>query len=298
MTKKIVIIRLIGRCGNQLFQYAYGRGVALENNADLWVYGDNNPFENCSNDLPLFNTNCEFKSGDPYSIFLKLKLTIGAHRLEKTKNHEELLASYRKKGIFFTYYLFPPHTAIKANKIYLLSIKDNERHDFPEKYRDIFLKEITAKEPVPYEDIFTPEVRARETVCVSVRRTDFLSEQYKAHHFVCTNAYFTRAIAKAKELIKNPLFIIFSDDVDWCKQSGLFPKDAIYEKPGYAIPQKLMLMKECKHFIISNSTFSWWSQFLSVSPNKVVIAPSKWKQDGDYSYMYQSYWTLIDPQED
>jgi len=296
--KKTVIVRLTGRCGNQLFQYAYGRAVAIENNADLVIYGDCNVDTSWKNDLPGFNVTCQFKSGNPYSFWNKVRFTIGAHRLERLKQKEKLIAYYRRHGIFFTYYAFPPKVEIKAKTICLIPIGDNERHDLIDKNRETILKEITAKEPVPYGDIFTPEVRTRETVCVSVRRGDFLSDKYKALHFVCGEAYFKRAIVKAKELIKDPLFIVFSDDVEWCKQSGLFPEASIYEKPGYTIPQKLMLMKECKNFIISNSTFSWWSQYLSTNPSKIVIAPSIWKPQGDFSYMYQNYWTLVNPKED
>ena len=295
---KRVIVRLVGRCGNQLFQYAYGRAVAIENSAELIIYGDCNVDPSWKNDLLGFNVTCQFKPGNPYSFLNKIRFTIGAHRLQRHKDKTQLLAYYRKRGIFFTYYSLPPHVQIKAKTIYLIPVGDNERHDLIDKNRDIILKEITAKDPVPYGDIFTPEVQARETVCVSVRRGDFLSNKYKALHFVCGEAYFKRAIAKAKELIKDPLFIIFSDDVEWCKQSGLFPEGSIFEKPGYTIPQKLMLMKECKHFIISNSTFSWWAQYLSRNPRKVVLAPSIWKPQGDYSFIYQDYWTLVDPKED
>jgi hypothetical protein len=179
MKKKIVILRLTGRCGNQLFQYCYGRSVALDNNADLWVYGNCNVDSAWKNDLPGFNVVCQFKSGNPYSFLNKVRFTIGARRLERSKSRDKLIAYYRKHGIFFTYYSLPPKVAIKAKIIYLIPVGDNERHDLIDKNREIILQEITAKEPIPYGDIFTPEVQIRETVCVSVRRGDFLSDKYK-----------------------------------------------------------------------------------------------------------------------
>jgi hypothetical protein len=296
-SKKKAIVRLTGRCGNQLFQYCYGRSVALDNHAELWIYGDCNVYASWPNELPGFNVQCQFKKRNPYSLWDKARFTLGSKRLENLKARDRWIAYYRRHGIFYTYYALPPKVEIESQKIFLIPIPDNERHDLIDKNRGVLLKEITAKEPVPYDDIFTSEVKTRETACVSVRRDDFLSDKYKALHFVCGETYFKRAIAKAKELIMDPLFIVFSDDIEWCKQSGLFPKDAIYEKPGNTIPQKLMLMKECKNFIISNSTFSWWAQYLSTSSHKVVIAPSIWKPQGDYSYMYQDYWALVDPKE-
>jgi Glycosyl transferase family 11. len=295
MRKKRVVIRLVGRCGNQLFQYAYAKAVALENNAELWVYGDANVETDWKNELKGFNVSCNFKPGDPLSRLDRYKLLFASKDPERKKDPERFLAKYRKRGFVLNYYFYPPKVEIKSRRILLMNVNEQERHEKADEIRDILLREITAKEPVPYSDLFTPEVRQHPTVCVSVRRGDFLSSKEKGLHFVCGETYFQRAILKAKERIKDPLFIVFSDDVEWCRQSGLFPQDSIYEKPGYSIPQKLMLMKECQNFIISNSTFSWWAQYLGTDPNKVVIAPSRWKNQGDYSYMYQPFWILVDP---
>ena len=99
--------------------------------------------------------------------------------------------------------------------------------------------------------------------------------------------------------LKDPTFFVFSDDIDWVKKNMKFPKSTYFETGDDPVWEKIRLMYSCKHFIISNSTFSWWAQYLSRNKKKIVIAPSRW---GNQTYkcknelidIYQEDWILVD----
>ena len=95
------------------------------------------------------------------------------------------------------------------------------------------------------------------------------------------------------KLVKKPQYIVFSDDVEWCKNNMHFPKNTIYESGNDPIWEKIRLMYSCKHFIISNSTFSWWAQYLSNNKNKIVIAPKKWNNFEYSELIYDDKWILL-----
>ena len=80
--------------------------------------------------------------------------------------------------------------------------------------------------------------------------------------------------------VKNAEFFIFSDDIDWCKKHLSFKSNPNYIDDKYNLEDyhELILMKYCKHNIISNSSFSWWGAWLNENPNKIVIYPDKIKK--------------------
>ena len=90
------------------------------------------------------------------------------------------------------------------------------------------------------------------------------------------------------------LFFVFSDDINWCKKKlGFNGDNVIFVSQDMPVYETLRLMYNCKHFILSNSTFSWWGQFLSTSKNKLVVSPSRWNNDGYQSQLIQKDWILI-----
>ena len=144
--------------------------------------------------------------------------------------------------------------------------------------RKELLEEFTPQyAPLPENKKLYDSIRNSESVCVTIRRGDFLRiEAYKKEFFVCDYQYFKSAMDQLKIKVPNCKFFIFSDDVEWVKENYHFEYPVIYERGCDPIWEKLRLMYSCKHFIISNSTFSWWAQNLSRNEEKIVIAPSRW----------------------
>ena len=142
------------------------------------------------------------------------------------------------------------------------------------------------------------DIKKSESVCITIRRWDFLDKSNKSHFYVCTPEYFYRWIKIIQNKIPNAKFFVFSDDIQFCKNDMKFPKWTKFECWNDPIREKLRLMYSCKHFIISNSTFSWRAQYLSRSNKKLVVAPSRWCNDDFYTASWELYdksWILIDP---
>lgn len=124
----------------------------------------------------------------------------------------------------------------------------------------------------------------KQTVCISIRRGDYVSnEEFEKRLNICTKEYFEKAVKLIAEKVDNPVFIVFSDDIEWCKANIDFidSGNCYFETGNDPVWEKLRLMYMCKHFIISNSTFSWWAQYLSRNEDKIVISPSYWQKNKD-----------------
>lgn len=129
-------------------------------------------------------------------------------------------------------------------------------------------------------------------VCLHLRRGDYQNPENAALQ-VCTPAYYARCCALVKEQWPEATLFVFSDDILWAQDhldtAGL---PAVYLTPGSAAGD-LALMQMCRHFIISNSTYSWWAQYLGDAPDKQVYAPDRWYANGKESALYLPGWTLV-----
>ena len=110
--------------------------------------------------------------------------------------------------------------------------------------------------------------------CVSlhVRRGEYL--QLQQYHPVLPKDYYEKSINYITERVDNPIFLIISDDPQWCKDNFQLSNTVIIDQNRDYID--LFLISQCKHNIIANSTFSWWGAWLNKNPNKIVIGPSQW----------------------
>ena len=110
----------------------------------------------------------------------------------------------------------------------------------------------------------------KQTTSIHVRRGDYL--RFSHYHFVQPLEYFLECI----DMLKNEteLFVIFSDDIEWCKNEIKLPNCVYIENEKDYI--ELYLMSLCKNNIISNSSFSWWGAWLNNNENKKVIGPTRW----------------------
>ena len=110
------------------------------------------------------------------------------------------------------------------------------------------------------------------TCSIHIRRGDYLKNPQ--YHPIQDLSYYEKAISKISKNNENVKFLVFSDDINWCKEKLKNINLTFIENEKDYID--LYLMSLCKNNIIANSTFSWWSAWLNKNKNKIVIAPSKW----------------------
>lgn len=125
--------------------------------------------------------------------------------------------------------------------------------------------------------LFSPNVQIQElldktpidpnTCAIHVRRTDYL--QLSDYHPSLPIDYYKRAM----ESMKADKYIVFSDDIEWCKTEPTFT-GATFVNSGNDLLDFFM-MRQCDRFIIANSSYSWWASYLSIGASKRIIAPKK-----------------------
>ena len=121
-------------------------------------------------------------------------------------------------------------------------------------------------------------INETNSVSIHIRRGDYLSTQFNNLNVINGPNYFLNAIELIIKKIKNPVFFVFSDDLNWAKKN-VVSKNLIYVECNWNDRSYLdmYLMSKCKHNIISNSTFSFWGAYLNNNLSKIVICPDLWE---------------------
>ncbi len=159
---------------------------------------------------------------------------------------------------------------------------------YPEEIRETLLREfVPRQEEKPENREMYERIRNTNSVCVTVRRGNYL--QYNVLN-VCTADYFEAAAREMARRVKDPVFFLFSDDVEWTRKNIRIDAPVYYESGNDPVWEKLRMMYSCRHFIISNSTFSWWAQFLGRAEDKTVIAPECWFNGPYQPPLYEKNW--------
>ena len=164
---------------------------------------------------------------------------------------------------------------------------------FFEKHRKIILEDLTPiHEIIPHNIEKIDEIKKCEAVCVSLR----LGEDYNKNEMysVCTLKYFKNAIQYMKDKLNTPVFYIFSDVTEGLSDLFNDDKSFIFETGNDPDYEKLRIMSSCKHFIISNSSFSWWAQYLGTYKNKIVVSPDRWYNLGIKTDIMMDSWVKME----
>lgn len=276
----MIIVRLSGGMGNQMFQYAAGRALALHHNVPLGLDTtfllDRTPREGFTFrdfDLDVFNIKADIVSP-------------GAVPWRHRKHFSGVLGIYidafRRRFLKFPgtekYFTFDPSVLALGTDAYLEGYWQSPKYF--EHIENSIWQEFTLKEPLsePVE-LLRKEIMNCESVCMHVRRGDFVGN---ALHDVSDKDYYAKAIAYIGSAQRIEKIFVFSDDIEWCKSNLSFPYSTVFVGPecaGKKAEGHLALMSACHHFVIANSTFSWWAAWLAPHPEKIVIAPQKWFTD-------------------
>ena len=276
-----------------MFQYAFARSLALNNNTGIQI----------SRRFLNHDTLGRIYSLDKLSIPDVKFMT----RLQEFTAHTKLYlmrkihgrSFHSDKFIYFNardYDYYEPalltrnyNSAIICG--YFQSWKYFQEHDFTIK------NELrVSKRPSSDNEAKINEITSCESVCVHVRRGDYLNLE---NWNVCSYEYYSQSMQYISGKINSPVFYFFSnthDDINWLRENYEFPNYNVkyidLNNPDY---EELRLMYSCRHFIIANSSLSWWGSYLSGNPEKIICAPSKWVrgQDTQSTGLYMPNWSII-----
>lgn len=272
----MIIVKLQGGLGNQLFQYAFGRFLELVHGKEV-AYDDtfyrlSHRYTKRAYALDFFSANVRIASISeiekvkyPFGIFSK-----GAYFLRKGIN-KFLIRKY------FIGYDTRLDSRISGKKDLFLE-GWWQTYKYADNVREQLLKELVPKnEPGVAWKRYAEEIRHNESVFVHIRRGDYL--QGGASLRVLQKEYYDNAVNYIRTHVTKPKLFIFSDDVSWVKEhmENLFTEAVFVDDPTLHDEEVFMLMSECKHGIIANSSFSWWVAYLNPYPGKIVITPNKWQ---------------------
>lgn len=141
-------------------------------------------------------------------------------------------------------------------------------------------------------------IRSSNAVAVHIRRGDYLSDRWRTKLHICTEDYYREGITTIREQVTTPVFYIFTtsrEDAQWVRENYSFlPERKVFVPESSSDVEHFALMAACRHFIISNSTFSWWASYLSEADGKIVVAPTPWNRNAwDMQDIYLPEWKLV-----
>jgi len=143
---------------------------------------------------------------------------------------------------------------------------------------------------------FASEIENRNSVAVHVRRGDYTKPELAGSRMIYDSlSYYYQAFSIINTTFDKPIFYIFSDDIKWAKENFKgFNFVFVSHNQGSKSYLDMYLMTLCKHFIIANSSFSWWAAWLADSPMKKVIMPRLWIKKMDCSSIQPEGWIALD----
>jgi hypothetical protein len=267
----MIITKLAGGLGNQMFQYAAARTISQHNSDRVLL--DISFFETQKlRDFDLAHMNISSEIATECQIAdLAGKTRVLDKILRKIGLSQRPLSYYREMDRT----VFDTQIYRYQDNIYLDGYWQNV--DYFESIRDVLISEFTLKNGLcDIASQVAKEIIERNGVSVHVRRGDYLTKKNRNIHGLCTIDYYTAAAEYLREKVGSCPYFIFTDDANWCEENLGFLGDDVSIVKGCSAAEDLILMSLCSHNIIANSSFSWWAAWLNENKEKIVIAPKEW----------------------
>jgi hypothetical protein len=267
-----VVVRLVGGLGNQMFQYAAARSLSARIGSSLEL------------DLSWFGT-------DPDRQYALAPFSISANIYKSQTNVEGVggwMAKVARRLRFASLdglpvfseasFLYDSRIEKVNSPVFLDGYFQTEKY-FASIRRDIvddfFLKTL----PIPAAIEVLNQIASKDAICVHIRRGDYITNPTaNAYHGVCSLDYYRDGIRYISSNLGNPHCFVFSDDPDWVRENFNIdiPATLVDFNRADQAHEDLRLMAACKHFVVANSSLSWWGAWLGKDANKIVVAPAKW----------------------
>lgn len=278
----MIVSRLQGGLGNQMFQYAAGRALALRVGAELKL--DVASYER--------STLRSYALG-PFPIRAGIAGRCEVERLTRTPRPvriaRRLLGRERR----------PPRTHVREPDLTfhpeILDLPDGvyldgywqSEHYFADA-ADVIRAELRPPEPATGRgrELAAAIDNAADSISLHVRRGDYVSSPVARETLgPCSVDYYRRAVERLAERLAEPAVFVFSDEPEWARTNLELPVPAtvVDHDGGGSAQEDLALMSRCRHHVIANSSFSWWGAWLGQRTGGTVIAPARWFAREDLS---------------
>ncbi len=270
----MILVKINGGLGNQLFQYAAGRALAERHGTELALdlsWFDNRPGGNTPRKYELHRYPIQARVTTAIEQFLcsfyQGRIIRRIPFLPRRWHH------FREK-----HFQYDSRYTTLPDQVYLDGYWQSSRYF--EGIENIIRKELQPFTlPGKANSDLMDAMAHSSSVALHIRRGDYLSNPTAInYHGVCSLDYYHAAIEFMVEKLQNPTFYIFSDDLAWAKANLNIqhPVHYVANNSGDNAFQDLHLISSCKNQIIANSSFSWWGAWLNPDPIKIVIAPKRW----------------------
>ena len=302
----MIYIAFEGGLGNQMFQYTFVRYLEEKFNEPVEYDISKYKFEKNeirAFELSFFNIDNDWVEAEPrklrvmrygwkYMLYLAVTFPyLKINNFTKRKKNKYVLAHTYQKII---------------NHLGFYRVHFNE-YDEPIKYSDktkyirgqwfyidvvrqmdkVIRKELRVITPISEKNqSILEQIRNSNSVAVHIRRGDYVTLGL----VICDISYYKRCMEKMATMVDNPVFFIFSDDIQWVKENLVTEYKTVFVDNNNPAPEDMRLMYSCDHFIMSNSTFSWWGAYLGDNPEKKVIIPEVWAVGSKRSLFVLDEW--------
>lgn len=274
----IVGVRLVGGLGNQMFQYAAARALALRAGAQLDL------------DLSWFGT-------VPERQFALLPFAIKANEnkrlnyqaaktgfVARVKRHLGCTQHVADTPVFHeTSFRYDSRIEQVSTPVFLDGYFQSE-HYFSAVQDDIRTDFTVRAAPGLAAARLLDQIAATNSICVHIRRGDYVNNpEANAYHGTCSLDYYREGLEFVTHNLLKPHCFVFSDDPQWVREHFVpgIPMTLVDIHGVDEAHEDLRLMAACQHYVIANSSFSWWGAWLGSHPDKQVVAPLRWFQNSD-----------------
>lgn len=278
VNEQAVVVGLSGGLGNQMFQYAAGRSLAARFGVPLAL------------DLSWFGG----RSDRRFALHpFKIKALERYQFPWLMPRGQALLSRFSRRwlprlmGVTVwrePHFHYSSDFASLSKPVYLEGYWQSYRY-FQE-IRPLLMQEFALREALPSAcTLLLAEINDSDSICVHFRRGDYLSNPVAAsYHGICQIDYYLAGIRELCQGLLRPRVFVFSDDPGWVRSSFFVdcPMTLVDSNGPDDAHLDLLLMAACRHFVIANSSLSWWGAWLSSHAGKKVIAPSRWFQNADH----------------
>ena len=303
MIQNKYIVKLEGGLGNQLFQYTHALALCLRYGGIIIL--DKHAFNKkqirqCALENYKLNNNVRFKRSTLQKLLTCYFLLVNHLAVKFGWTHAEKgYHTLSKFGLYYQYQIRWFDSFVKPIMPVNYVTGNWLSSKFFEGAEECIRNDLKYQKNLPEKcNEFLAEILQSEAVCIHIRLGDYIAPQWKDKLYVCTPDYYHQAMALIREKVKNPRFFVFSNrpkDFEMIRNEYDLG-NVIYVDMGNSDVEDMELMRNCKHFIMSNSTYSWWAQYLSENERKVVVAPSRFNNypEWDMTDIYQENWEIVE----